>query len=330
MIYASANVIKSAEKTIFFCKYFYGYKKSLEYKMDFFRVLFPVSGVETSLLIPPLVAFVISFFASMAGITGAFLILPFQMSVLGFTTPSVSATNLLYNVVGTPGGILRYMREGRMVWPLALAISLGTLPGVLLGYYVRVRFLPDPKSFKLFVGIILLYIGVRVIQKMAQKDGDGAAGQTGDFTISNVRCSFTRMGFDFQARRVEFSLAAIVALALAVGVIGGIYGIGGGAIIAPFCVAFLNIPVHTVAGAAIFGTFATSVVGVAVYSLVPLYNGQTAPPDWLLGILFGIGGLLGMYLGASCQKYVPEKYIQAVLGLIIFSVAANYILQFFK
>ena len=298
--------------------------------MDFFRILFPVSGVETSLLLPPLVAFVISFFASMAGITGAFLILPFQMSVLGFTAPSVSATNLLYNVVGTPGGILRYMREGRMVWPLALAITLGSLPGVIAGYYIRVRFLPDPRAFKLFVGIILFYIGVRVIRKILQKEGERAAGQPGDFTISNVSCSLTRMGFDFQARRVEFSLAAIVALALAVGVIGGIYGIGGGAIIAPFCVAFLNIPVHTVAGAAIFGTFVTSVVGVAVYSLVPLYNGQPAPPDWLLGVLFGLGGLLGMYLGASCQKYVPEKIIQGVLGLIIFSVAANYILQFFK
>jgi len=298
--------------------------------MDFFRILFPVSGVETSLLLPPLVAFIISFFSSMAGITGAFLILPFQMSILGFTAPSVSATNLLYNVVGTPGGILRYIREGRMVWPLALAISLGTLPGVLAGYYIRVRFLPDPRAFKLFVGVILLYIGVRLIQKIMQREGQKTAGQDGEFKISNVSCSFTRMGYDFQARRVEFSLASIIALALAVGIIGGIYGIGGGAIIAPFCVAFLNIPVHTVAGAAIFGTFVTSVVGVAVYSLVPLYNGQPAPPDWLLGILFGLGGLLGMYLGASCQKYVPEKIIQAVLGLIIFTVAANYILQFFK
>ena len=99
--------------------------------MDFFQIYFPVSGVETSIFIPPLVAFVISFFSSMAGISGAFLILPFQMSVLGFVTPSVSATNFLYNVVGTPGAILRYMREGRMVWPLALDITIGTLPGVL-------------------------------------------------------------------------------------------------------------------------------------------------------------------------------------------------------
>ena len=297
--------------------------------MDILQVYFPVSGVETSIFIPPLVAFVISFFSSMAGITGAFLILPFQMSVLGFVTPSVSATNFLYNVVGTPGGIIRYMREGRMVWPLALAITIGTLPGVLVGYYIRVRFFPDPSSFKLFVGLVLLYIGVRVVKKIIRSTPPVAAGANGNFTISNVTYSLSQMGFDFQERRVEFRLSAIVILALVVGVIGGIYGIGGGAIIAPFCVAFLNIPVHTVAGAAMFGTFVTSIVGVAVYSTIPFYNGQTAPPDWFLGILFGIGGLLGMYLGASCQKYVPERIIQAMLAFIIFAVSLNYILQFF-
>jgi uncharacterized membrane protein YfcA len=297
--------------------------------MDFFPIHFTVSGVETSIFIPPLIAFVISFFSSMAGITGAFLILPFQMSALGFVTPSVSATNFLYNVVGTPGGILRYMREGRMVWPLALAITIGTLPGVLVGYYIRVRYLPDPRSFKLFVGVILLYIGMRVVKKIIRTGGASATGENGNFTVSNVTYSLPRMGFDFQAQRVEFSLAAIIILSLVVGVIGGIYGIGGGAIIAPFCVAFLNIPVHTVAGAAMFGTFVTSIVGVAVYSLIPFYNGQTAPPDWFLGILFGIGGLLGMYLGATCQKYVPERIIQAILALIIFAVSINYILQFF-
>jgi uncharacterized membrane protein YfcA len=137
------------------------------------------------------------------------------------------------------------------------------------------------------------------------------------------------MAFEFQAQRIEFSLSAIFLLSLFVGVIGGIYGIGGGAIIAPFCVAFLNIPVHTVAGAAMFGTFATSIVGVVVYSTIPFYNGQTAPPDWFLGILFGFGGLLGMYLGAFCQKYVSERIIQAILSLIIFVVSARYIIQFF-
>ena len=73
--------------------------------MQFLQFTFPVSGVETFILIPPLVAFAISFFTSMGGISGAFLLLPFQMSVLGFTSPSVTSTNFLFNVTGTPGGV---------------------------------------------------------------------------------------------------------------------------------------------------------------------------------------------------------------------------------
>jgi len=169
-----------------------------------------------------------------------------------------------------------------------------------------------------------------VVKKIIRPARTKTAKDTINFRVSNVTYNLRKMGFDFQARRVEFSLVSIFVLALVVGVIGGIYGIGGEAIIAPFCVAFLHIPVHTVAGAAMFGTFVTSIAGVAIYSIVPFYNGQPAPPDWLLGILFGIGGFLGMYLGARSQKFIPEKTIQAILATVIFLIAANYILQFFN
>ncbi len=69
---------------------------------------FPVAGIEIFALVTPIAAFVISFFTSMTGVSGAFLLRPFQVSVLGFVSPAVSSTNLLYNVVGTPGGVLRY------------------------------------------------------------------------------------------------------------------------------------------------------------------------------------------------------------------------------
>ena len=75
-------------------------------------------------------------------------------------------------------------------------------------------------------------------------------------------------------------------LGFAVGIVGGIYGIGGGAIIAPVLVAFLAIPVYTVAGAALLGTFITSVAGLGFYQLLALrYTGQNVAPDWLLGSL---------------------------------------------
>lgn len=113
-----------------------------------------------------------------------------------------------------------------------------------------------------------------------------------------------------------------------VGVVGGVYGIGGGSIIAPFLITFFNQPVYTIAGAVLLSTFTSSVAGVTFYSLIPI-NGTVAPPDWALGTLFGIGGLLGMYFGAETQKYIPEKWIKIVLGIIVFTIASRYIWPFF-
>src|SRR4030066_955918 len=143
--------------------------------MDFLYMLFPVSGVKTYIFIPPLVALIVSFFTSMGGVSGAFLLLPFQMSVLNFTSPSVSATNFVFNIVAIPSGVYRYIREGRMAWPLTWIVSTGTLPGVFIGYYLRVHYLPDPKTFKLFVGCVLLYIGIRLLYETT---GKAAAGKT--------------------------------------------------------------------------------------------------------------------------------------------------------
>jgi len=57
----------------------------------------------------------------MGGISGAFLLLPFQMSFLNFTSPSVSSTNFVYNIVAIPSGVYRYIKEGRM----AMASHMG-------------------------------------------------------------------------------------------------------------------------------------------------------------------------------------------------------------
>ena len=53
-------------------------------------------------------SFGIATIASPVGVSGAVLLLPFQVSVLGTPSPAVTPTNLLYNVVATPGALYRY------------------------------------------------------------------------------------------------------------------------------------------------------------------------------------------------------------------------------
>jgi uncharacterized membrane protein YfcA len=91
-------------------------------------------------------------------------------------------------------------------------------------------------------------------------------------------------------------------------------------------VAFLGLPVYTVAGAALMGTFITSVAGVSFYQAISPFNPDlTVAPDWPLGVLFGVGGAAGMYCGARLQKHLPARLIKWMLVAVILFVAGKYL-----
>ena len=312
-------------------------------------MLFPVAGIEVNPLIPPLVALVVSTFTSMGGVSGAFLLLPFQVSVLNFTSPAVSPTNLIFNIVAIPSGVYRYIREGRMNWPLALLIIMGTLPGLWFGAEIRIKWLPNPRHFKLFVGCVLLYIGARLLydqtpwakrqkakilafeaqvqERLAQvlKESGGATGRTlpPEARVKTSSWTLKRLSYEFLGEIFSFNTPALFLLALTVGLISGTYGIGGGAIIAPFLAAIFKLPMYTIAGAALLSTLVTSVAGVGIYYSLGI------GPDLALGVLFGLGGFIGMYLGARLQKYFSGQIIRIGLGIIITFLALRYIIGYF-
>lgn len=276
-----------------------------------------------------MVAFGVSCFASLGGLSGAFLLLPFQVSVLGFTGPAVTPTNLVFNIVAIPSGVYRYVREKRMVWPLALAIIIGTLPGTFIGAIIRVKYLPDPAAFKMFVGMVLLYIGGRLVSDVMKKPPLPAAQKAGGtkFEVENAALNLKRIEYDFNGEPYSVSTPLILGLSFIVGIIGGVYGIGGGAIMAPFLVTVFRLPVHSIPGASLFSTMVSSIAGALIYTVIaPFYadSGLSVSPDWLLGAMFGIGGSAGIYLGARIQRIVPARVIKVILAVCILLVVAKY------
>ncbi|MBW1695692.1 MAG: TSUP family transporter [Deltaproteobacteria bacterium] len=116
-----------------------------------------------------------------------------------------------------------------------------------------------------------------------------------------------------------------------VGIAGGIYGVGGVAVIALFFVTFFGLPVYySVAGVASWGRLSHRLPGLPSTML----SHRTIPkcrwhlPDWLLGILFALGGTAGICVGARCQKFVPANTIKWMLAGIILFVPAEYVAGF--
>ncbi len=114
---------------------------------SFMENLYPQSGVKIWIFLPPIVALVVSSLTPMAGVSGAFILLPFQVSVRGFTSPASSSTNFVYDVIAISSAFYRFFKKGRMVWSLSWVVVLGTLPGVFVSYYLRILYVPDPQVF---------------------------------------------------------------------------------------------------------------------------------------------------------------------------------------
>lgn len=232
------------------------------------------------------------------GVSGAVFLLPIQLDVLRIPSPAVTPTNLLFNVVSTPGALLRYKRTGGLGGPLTRQLVMGTLPGVLIGTILRVYVAPGDRIFRLLAATVLLPLGIWLCTR--------------------------RRGQASNPRPVSGPL--ITSLGLGVGIVGGIYGIGGGSLIGPVLVG-LGMPVATVAPAALAATCLTSIAGVCAYGLLSLATSGPVAPNWTIGLLCGLGGLIGGYLGARLQPRVPEAGLRILLGALAVGLAITYIVQ---
>ncbi|MFF0059429.1 TSUP family transporter [Streptomyces microflavus] len=235
------------------------------------------------------------------GVSGAVFLLPVHLSVLGVPSPAITPTNLLFNVVAGPGALWRYRRDGALRGDLARRLVAGTLPGVVMGAAIRVFALPGPGVFRLLIAALLLPLGLWL----------------GMRTLAPAR---------HRPAGAEPSPSALTALAVAVGVVGGVYGIGGGSLLGPILAA-RGLPMTRVAPAALAATFATSIAGAATYALLSLTTSGEVAPDWGLGLACGLGGLIGGYLGARLQPRLPETALRLLLATLATAIGALYAFQ---
>ena len=117
---------------------------------------------------------------------------------------------------------------------------------------------------------------------------------------------------------------ALMVLAAIVGCVGGIYGIGGGVVLAPVLIGSGYKPSEA-APAALASTFVTSVAGVVTFTILSVHAHAPVAPDWPTGLALGVGGLTGAYLGARLQSRLPEVAIRRIVGVLVVAIGARYL-----
>jgi uncharacterized membrane protein YfcA len=109
---------------------------------------------------------------------------------------------------------------------------------------------------------------------------------------------------------LEIFLVSIVA-----GIIGALFGLGGGVLIIPFLTLVENVPVPYAIGASIVSVVATSSASAATYVHDHLTNLR-------LGMFLELGTVAGAITGAYVAAFIPAQVLFLLFGLLLLYATA--------
>jgi uncharacterized membrane protein YfcA len=316
---------------------------------------FAVAGIRVPLWHLFWMGFWTGYLMAIVGEASGIFALPYSMSVLQFTSVSVSPTTLVVTFLDPFGALIGYLREHQLNRDLALWLCLGAVLGSPFGPFLRTHLFHDPVLFKALIGLVLLFLSGHLIVEltpwylsrtprqrafkekfdrlMAERiaAGEAPSGLPDDFSIDTVER--TRFGFtlSYWGQRQTFSIPVMLAIGFGVGICASTLGVGGGFLLVPIMVTIFGLPMHVLVAATIPYVITLSLTGLFSYIVtLPLLTGKTAPPDWGFGLLVASGASLGSWLGSKTQRFIPERYLKSMLAGVTGVVAVLYIVNYFR
>lgn len=241
------------------------------------------------LIVCPLV-FLGGFVDAVAG-GGGLISLPAYM-IAGLPVINAIGTNKLSSAMGTTLTTIRYAKDGFIPWKKAIICAVFALIGSSLG--AELALLIDDGVFKIIMLVILPLTAIYVTK--------------GKALVS-------------EKPPYPFGKTAIIAasVALIIGAYDGFYGPGTGTFLIILLTALAHIPVTEANGTAKVINLSTNVAALVVY----IINGKVI---YLLGLVAGLFGILGNYLGARYFEKGGAKSMKPIMVtvLVIFFVKVLY------
>lgn len=316
-------------------------------------VAFPLANVRVPIWHLIWMGFWTGYTMAVVGEAAGIFALPYSMSILQFTTPSVTPTTQLLTFLNPFGALFGFRRNGQFNLDLPKWVCLGGIAGGLTGPFIRVTFLSDVKPFTFVVGIALLaagsHLSVAAIRGLrTRKTGDGLeakfhraaaeqrakglapSGIPAGEPIKTIGQEQGHITIEYWGEQWRISILTLTLTGLLVGVISAALGVGGGFLLVPIFSALYRLPMYVLVAATIPYVIVLSAVGLFTYSvIIPNFTSTLIAPEWAWGFFAAAGGILGAWCAAKTQRFVPEHSLKLMLGGITGTVGSLYIVDFF-
>jgi hypothetical protein len=249
---------------------------------------------------------------TLVGAGGGFLHVPILLIFYGFSPLHAIGTSTVAVFLNALSGTFSYIHQEKIDYELGIKFAVFAIPGLFMGSLTAQYF--NTVIFSLLLAAVLMGLSYSLLF----------------LSHLNLVCATTEK--DIQTRVLRDSTGGVHTYSpdlsigyggsFLVGIMSGLFGIGGGLIHVPM-MNFIGIPIHIATATSHFIITITSFFGILIFIGLKAI-------DFDYAIFLGVGVILGAYYGAKLSMVVSSDIIKKVIAGLLLIVAVRLIIGVFK
>jgi hypothetical protein len=263
-----------------------------------------------------------------------------HISILGIgDANTIKAINQLLELTSRFFSVPLYLKQKRLVWPLALSFGIGAPFGAIIGSWVSSNYLGNIDNYKSAFGILVLLVAGRTLYEALIKAKKRSHSLQKSFTTSNYIQNgqsetsnksnhvprITHLGILHTEVSIGpdiFSFNPLVCISggFVISFVGATMGVGGGFLVTPFMVSILLFPMFFVVGTALVALMIPLTASILTY----LYLNTTI--DWTLVMIEIPGIAIGSIIGPFVNRRINERFLRLFVAAILFAIGLYYLI----
>jgi len=263
--------------------------------------------MEITLFIGYIIALIVGIVLGLLGGGGSILTVPVLVYLLSVNPVVATAYSLFVVGVSSLVGAIQNIRKGLVDFRTATVFAI---PALIAVYVTRKYVVPAIPEELFTVGDFLVTknIGIMVF-----------------FAIIMLLASYSMIkakkgNGDEVPEKIQYNYQMIVIEGMAVGLITGIVGAGGGFLIIPALVLLAKLPMKK--------AVATSLLIIAIKSLIGFIGDiETLDIDWTFLLSFTALSVIGIFIGVWLNKFIDESKLKKYFGWFVLLMGLYIILK---
>lgn len=251
---------------------------------------------------------------SLVGLGGGIIIVPALLFIGHYTSllPSITpqlavGTSMFILIVTGLSSTISYMKQKTVYIKAGFIFFIGSGPGAFVGALINKGI--ELNLFYICFGVFVIFISILLsIQKYLKP----RANQGGSVPIFEDKQGIKHT--------LSFQPFLSVVIAFIVGVLSGLFGIGGGSLMVPAMLLLFRFPASIAVATSMFMVFLSSVIGSITH--IQLGNVEWL---WILGL--APGAWIGAKLGAYINLHLKDGTVIVILRLVLVLVGIRLIFQ---